>query len=447
MTLKSLLRPYATPYLLRWYHKTQAMVANCVYGFPSRRLRVIGVTGTNGKTTTCHLIAATLERGGYTVATLSTVAFQIGDQREVNALNMTTPNPWIIQRFLAKAVTAGAHVAVIETTSHAIDQERIWGIRYEGVVLTNLTHDHLDYHKTFDAYRATKLRLFAHQPRFSVINSDDPSASLFLGEAAYQHFTYALEVKADVTARKVLLEPTGSLFTVVTPVGQIAINLQLPGRFNVANALAAVAVGLSQGMSLELIKAALEAVSIIPGRMERVDVGQDFTVLIDYAHTPDAFEVIYGTLRSVTRGRILHVFGATGDRDRTKRPILGALAARNADCVIITNEEPYTEDPEKIIDEVTQGVQRGRPRLDKKSQGTGDTGEEQWWWRVPDRKEAIALALRTARKDDVVLITGMGDERFMTTSDGAGGLRRIPWHERRVVKDLLLGQLHKRKSS
>lgn len=438
MSLKSRLRPYATPALLRAWYKFNAVAANVVYGFPGRRLRVIGVTGTNGKTTTSHLIGAILQAAGYETAIASTVAFQIGTNREANALNMTTPNPWVLQKFLARAIRAGCHVAVIETTSHALDQERVWGIRYEAVVMTNLTHDHLDYHKTFDAYREAKLRLFAHQPRVAVVNADDASAPQFLALPAGRQLTYGLEAKADVTARKLMLEPTGSLFTAVTPAGQTAINLQLPGRFNVANALAAIAVGVSQGIALETIKQALERVAGVPGRMERVDVGQDFTVLIDYAHTPDAFEQIYSTLRPVTRGRLIHVFGATGDRDKTKRPIMGALAARSADLVVLTTDEPYREKPEEIIDEIVGGITRGRPKQPVKKKEGSTTGEGEWWWRVTDRRRAIAAALEMARHDDVVLITGMGDERWMTIADGSGGIKRIPWNERRIVKDLLL---------
>ena len=451
MNLKKLLRPYTSPNFRRRYHKFQAMLANIYYGFPSRRLRIVGVTGTNGKTTTAHLIGAVFQAAGYETAIASTVAFQIGDQRETNSLNMTTPSPWVLQQFLAKAVRAGAHLAVIETTSHAIDQERIWGIHYDIVVLTNITHDHLDYHQTFEAYRQTKLRLFEGRPRVAVVNADDPSAAQFLDQSASQQLTYGIEAKAAVTARKLLVEATGTLFTAVTPIGQVAINLALPGRFNILNALAAIAVGVSQGIGLETIKQALEGVTTVPGRMERVDVGQEFVVLIDYAHTPDAFEQIYATLKPVTRGRLIHVFGATGDRDRTKRPIMGALAARSADYLVLTSDEPYSEDPEKIMDEIVEGLKRGRVRTEVRRQKTEDgrhvstgkaedreTGEGTWWERLADRREAIEKALRLARKDDVVLITGMGDERWMTVADGEGGIRRIPWNERRIVKDILL---------
>ncbi|MEK7460729.1 MAG: UDP-N-acetylmuramoyl-L-alanyl-D-glutamate--2,6-diaminopimelate ligase [Patescibacteria group bacterium] len=451
MTIKSLFRSYASPNLIRTGHKFQAMLANAYYGFPSRRLRIVGVTGTNGKTTTSHLIGAILQRAGYETAIASTVAFQIGDQKETNVLNMTTPSPWVLQGFLAKAVRAGAHMAVVETTSHAIDQERVWGIHYDIVVLTNLTHDHLDYHKTFEAYRQAKLRLFAHRPRVAVVNTDDASAGQFLALPASQQITYGIEAKALVTARKMLVEPSATLFTVVTPIGQIAINLALPGRFNVANALAAIAVGVSQGIGLETIKQALESVTVVPGRMERVDVGQDFVVLIDYAHTPDAFEQIYATLKPVTKGRLIHVFGATGDRDRTKRPIMGALAARSADYTILTSDEPYSEEPEKIIEEIIEGLKRGRTKSELRIKNSElrmtESGEGVWWERITDRKAAIARALELGKKDDVVIITGMGDERWMTIGDGQGGIQRVPWNERRIVKDLLLARFQRKQTA
>lgn len=444
-TIKRLLKPYAGSELLRSYHKLQAMLATIYYGFPARRLRTIGVTGTKGKTTTTHMIGAIMQAGGYETAIASTVSFQIGDQREHNALNMTTPSAWIVQQFLAKAVKAGAHMAVIETTSHALEQARVWGIKYDTVVFTNLSHDHLDYHGTMDNYRAAKLKLFADKPRLAVINIDDPAAQHFLAKDAVRQLTFGIDGRADVTARKILLEPAGSLFTVVTPVGQIAINLQLPGRFNIYNALAAIAVGVGHGLGLETIKVALENLASVPGRMERIDVGQDFTVLIDYAHTPDSFEKVYETLKPVTRGRLIHVFGATGDRDKTKRPIMGALAARSADLVILTTDEPYTERPEQIIEEIAQGIKRGRAPVGNRKKKTKEspetTGEGSWWWQVVDRREAIEKALAIARKGDVVLITGMGDERWMTVSDERGDLKRLPWNERRIVKDLLLNQI------
>lgn len=441
-TLKRQLRPLLSRKALNFFHKLEAIAANIRYGFPSRRLRVIGVTGTNGKTTTSHLIGAIFEEAGYQTAIASTIAFQIGERRITNALNMTTPNPFVLQRFLKEAADEGAHIAVLETTSHAIDQERIWGIQYEIVVFTNLTHDHLDYHASLAEYRVVKGRLFRHRPRVSVLNLDDPFGSHLLTLPAYQHYTYGVSEKADVVARKIHYEANGSSFTAVTPIGQIALRLHLPGKFNIANSLAAIAVGISQGIGLETIKEALASVHEVPGRMEEVTGGQAFTVLIDYAHTPDAFEKIYETLRTLKRGKIWHVFGATGDRDKTKRPIMGALAAGGADYVVVTSDEPYHEDPERIIDEIVAGVKRGRSHRNieiskYRNISPAQAGEKDWWWRIPDRREALKFALGEAEAQDVVLVTGMGDLKFMTVSDGKGGIQKMAWNDRAVIEEIL----------
>jgi UDP-N-acetylmuramyl-tripeptide synthetase len=407
-----------------WTHKMRAVLAAYYYGLPSKKLKIIGVTGTNGKTTTCNLIAEILEEAGYKVGLATTINFRIGEKEWPNASKMTTVDPYILQKLLKDMVSAGCHFGVIETTSHAVSQFRNWGIKYNTVVLTNITHEHLDYHKTFENYQNIKLKLFQNI-KFAVLNKDDKSYEKFHYQISAQQISYAIEEKADISARKILYEPSSTLFTAITPRGQIAINSYLPGKFNIYNCLAAIGAGLAQGIDLNIIKKAIEKVKNIPGRMEKIETGQDYSVIIDYAHTPDAFEKIYETLENSARGKIIHVFGACGDRDKTKRPIMGALAGRYADYVILTNEDPYGENASDIIKQIAKGVPRGVTAGKQKKEGKN-------YFKILDRKQAIAKALSSAQKDDVVLITGKGAETCMVVED-----KKIPWSDKKVVLELL----------
>lgn len=430
--MKNYLRKILPSSVILWTHKVRGILAALIYRMPAKHIRVISVTGTNGKTTTCHMIAEILKAANYRVAMATTIDFQIDKKKWNNTSKMTTLSPFALQKFIADAVKAGCHWLVLETTSHAIAQYRTWGVKPNIAVLTNITHDHLDYHKTYEEYREVKSRIFK-EAETSIINMDDKSAKYFLDLGLEQVVTYGLDHvdnerpgKPDIFAKKIILEPTGSMFSVITPKSQIAINLKLPGKFNIYNALAALCVGVVFKLNLELVRSALESVSGIPGRMESVDMGQSFSVLIDYAHTPDALEKIYQTLALSKRGRIISVFGACGDRDRSKRPIMGALSGRYADIVIVTNEDPYSEDPVKIIEEVASGVNRGETKGNAKRPGEN-------YFKIIDRREAINKAFEMAQKGDIVLITGKGAEECMVVKD-----QKIPWSDRKVVKDLLL---------
>lgn len=423
--MKNYLRKILPPSIILWTHKVRGVLAALLYRMPAKNIRVIMVTGTNGKTTTCHMIAEILKAANYKVAMATTIDFQIGAESRKNLSKMTTLSPFALQKFIREAVAAGCHWLVLETTSHAIVQERIWGIKPKIAVLTNITHDHLDYHKTYEEYRATKAKIFL-EAEISIINLDDKSASYFLNLGLKKVITYGMEQKPDLLAKKIILEPTGSLFTVITPEGQVGINLKLPGKFNIYNALAALSVAVEFHLNLELVRSALERVTGIPGRMENVDMGQSFAVIIDYAHTPDALEKIYETLSLSKRGRLISVLGACGDRDRSKRPIMGALAGRFAEVVIITNEDPYSEEPVKIIEEVAGGVNRGELRGNRKIPGEN-------FFKVLSRRDAIEKAFDLAQRGDVVLITGKGAEECMVVKD-----KKIPWSDRKVAKELLL---------
>ena len=435
--MKSYLRKILPPSVILWTHKLRGFLAASFYGNPSKNLKIIGVTGTNGKTTTCNMIATILEKANYKTALATTINFKIGTHETVNKTKMTMVSPFALQKFLREAVRGGCHYAVVETTSHAIAQFRNYGIKYEIAVLTNVTHDHLDYHKTYEEYRNTKAKMFSSGESINIVNVDDKSAKYFADLPAKNVITYGLENpdkghlrKPEILGKKILLEPTGSLFTVVTPIGQIAYELKLPGKFNVYNALAAISVAVALNIHLDVTKQALDNIEVIPGRMERIDLGQSFTVLVDYAHTPDALEKIYQTLVLSRHARIIAVFGATGDRDKSKRPIMGAIAGHYADIVIVTNEDPYTEDAVKIIEEVASGVNRGddpkNPKVPNKN-----------FFKELDRRKAIKMAIDMAYKDDIVIITGKGAEEVMVV-----GEEKIPFSDRKIAKEYLLKRIN-----
>jgi len=444
MSIKRKLRQLSPAWLVDFYHLVVGVTAATVYGFPGKKLRVIGITGTNGKTTTAHLVTAILEQAGRKVGMATTVDFQIGDRLTENNLKMTTVSPFLLQKLLAQMVKAGCEDAVLEVTSIGLDQHRLWGITFQVAVFTNLTHDHLDYHLTMTDYRLAKEKLFANRPLLSVINIDDPAAEYFLAHTANRTVTYSLKSAADLIGKKIYQRSGGTDFVLLARGRQASISLQLPGEFNVANALAAAGVGLGLGLSLEIVVEGLRSAKPVPGRMEVIDRGQSFTAIVDYAHTPDALQKVYETIKPAVHGKLISVLGATGERDKTKRPILGALAGRYADFVIVTNEDPYREDPGAIIDEVAAGVPRGRPlkgryKVKKAGEAEGDlpfkykdNGEDIWWWRVADRKEAIAKALAMARPQDTVLVTGKGAEKVMAVGD-----KLIPFSDRAVLEELL----------
>lgn len=439
--LKKLGRKIFSQKTINYYHLATAVLANLIYRFPSRQLRVIGVTGTNGKTTTCHMITAVLEASSRKVGMTTTINFQIGSTRSENNLKMTTVSPFLLQKMLRKMVDAGCQDAVLEVTSIALDQHRLWGIKFHTTVFTNLTHDHLDYHKTMEQYRQSKEALFAEHPVFSIVNCDDPAYTEFAKYPADHLLTYGLTHSSLIAAKKILTRPGGTDFILVVGQRQASLSLPLPGMFNVYNALAAATVGIALEVSIEDIIDGLRSIQPIPGRMEVIEVGQPFTVIVDYAHTPDALQKVYETIKPTVRGKLISVLGATGRRDKTKRPILGALAGKYADFVILTNEDPYDENPGDIIDAVAAGVPRGRPnrggrmKINKQSEVPfkyKDSGEDIWWWRVVDRGEAIAKALSMARPQDVVLVTGKGAEKVMAVGD-----KLVPWSDKEVLEKLL----------
>lgn len=347
---------------------------------------------------------------------------------------------------------AHCNAIIIEVTSIGLDQFRLWGIPFKHVGLTNIAHDHLDYHKTWANYQAAKLKLFRWKGlRGSVVNGNDPAAAEFSSKTtAPRRWSYSLDTQIQVlgvtdyvVAEKISTSAAGSTFTLHTEHETARVQLSLPGRFSIENALCAACLGLNLNLRVSTIVEGLQHVHNVPGRLEKIETNKGFSVMVDYAHTPDSLEKLYSTMRLAVRGRLIAVLGATGDRDRTKRPIMGALAARFCDYVFITDEEPYTEDPLAIIDEVAKGVPRGRALFRASSAKTqhiekpllkknNESGEGEWWWKITDRKEAIRKAIELCKLDDLVLVTGMGSENFKVV-----GSEKVPWNDRVVIEEIL----------
>lgn len=416
--------------LINIYHLLIVLFAAFLFGFPSKRLITIGVTGTNGKTTTVNLITKILEHAGYKVAMMSTINFKIRDKEWVNETKMTTPGSFYLQKFLKRAVRAGCRYVVLEISSHSLDQNRVAGIQYHTAVFTNLTREHLDYHKTMEQYRDAKGALF-QRAKVHVVNLDDEYAEYFLNFSAEEKYGYGVHVERyekflnrtdfkTITAQNIISSDQGVNFQVL----QHLVHIRLFGEVNVYNALAAIGVGLSQNIPLLKMIEAFGEVLLIPGRFEFVESGQRFKVLIDYALTPDSLEKLYQALQDskfLSLGsKLIWVFGSCGERDQGKRPIMGEVVGSRADYVIVTNEDPYREDPQKIIDQIFEGVLRSGKR------------EQENAWRIFDRREAIRKALSLAKDNDVVLVTGKGAETRMAIGD-----KRIPWSERQVILEEL----------
>ena len=379
------------------------------HGDPTAQLEVVGVTGTNGKTTTAFLVRHLLEAGGRPCGLLGTVKRVVAGREE--EVERTTPEAIDLQATFRAMLDGGDRACAMEVSSHALELGRASGIRFACRVFTNLTQDHLDFHETMEAYFLAKRRLF-ESPGPAVVNVDDEYGRRLAGEV--ECVTFAIEREADYRAFGVEFDLMGSRFRCRTPAGEVELQSPLPGLFNVENVLAAVGAAHSLGVSLDTIAGALPRFGRVPGRFEPVDEGQDFGVLVDYAHTPEALENVLRAARPVTDGRLHVVFGAGGDRDRGKRPLMGDAARRLADRVLVTSDNPRSEDPDAIIDEVMEGAGGGAER-------------------VTDRRSAIALAIESARPGDVVVIAGKGHEQGQEFEDG----RKEPFDDVSVAREAL----------
>jgi UDP-N-acetylmuramoyl-L-alanyl-D-glutamate--2,6-diaminopimelate ligase len=398
-----------------------ALIAAAFFHHPSAEMQVVGITGTNGKTTTAFLLSSIFEAAGIRCGVLGTVAYRIGD--EVREATRTTPEAADVQRLLREMVDRGCGACAMEVSSHALALRRVDGTRFAAAIFTNLTRDHLDFHEDMEQYFRAKRRLFEMLPRDSpsVLNVDDPRGPSLV-EMAGRPVTFAVGRPADITPGPLSFSLDGLTFEVRTPSGTLHLRSKLVGRPNVYNILAAVATGFALGVPLDAIEEGIEALDGVPGRFQIVSTDKDgVTVVVDYAHTDDALRNLLETARPLARGRLITVFGCGGDRDRTKRPLMGAVAGRLSDLIIVTSDNPRSEDPTRIIDEIQRGI-------------TPDTRRDraQRVLSIADRRDAIRKAIELAKPDDVVLVAGKGHEKYQVIRDQV-----LPFDDVAVAREAL----------
>ncbi|MBU3918428.1 UDP-N-acetylmuramoyl-L-alanyl-D-glutamate--2,6-diaminopimelate ligase [Patescibacteria group bacterium] len=394
--IKSLIKKILPRFILNWYYQFFPALGALIYGFPSKKLTVIGITGTNGKSTVVELLTSIFQQAGLSVCSISSIRFQIKDKVWQNKLKMTMPGRMRIQKFLRKAVNQGCEYAVLEVTSEGIKQFRHQGIDFKTAVLTNLTKEHIESHGSFENYKKAKAELFK-KADVLIVNLDDKNSDYFLSFNAEKKYGYTLKnEKRD--------------FKVFKP-EDIGFNLKLKGEFNVYNALASASVALSENISIQDIRVGLEKVEYISGRLEKV-IHKPFSVFVDYAHTPDALENVYKTIKP-EQGRMICVLGSCGGgRDKWKRKEFGEISSKYCDEIILTNEDPYNEDPNQIIEDISKHTIKQHKK-------------------IIDRKEAIKQAIGLADNNDVVIITGKGSEPWMVVKDN----KKIPWDDREIVRE------------
>jgi len=412
--MTNFLRKIAPQFLINWYHLSLSFLGAFFYRFPSRKLIVIGVTGTNGKSTVVDLTSKILEEAGGKVCSLSSIRFKIGSKELVNDLKMTMPGRFRIQKFLRKAVDSGCHYAILEVTSEGIKQHRHKFIDFSVAAFTNLTPEHIEAHGSFEKYKEAKGKLFEATRKTHILNLDDNNTEYFWRFPADFKIGYGINIEQNFKASEIIKaeNATASEKGIEFKANNQNFKINLLGFFNIYNSLTAIAIAKSQNISLEICKKALEKVVGVPGRMEEV-ISAPFKVFVDYAFTPNALEKVYQTLKNNFKPKkLICVLGAAGGgRDKWKRPILGKLAADNCDEIIVTNEDPYDEDPLEIINQVAQGI----------------TGKAK---KILDRREAIRNALKSASDGDIVIITGKGCETSI-----AEKTQKIPWDDRKVIRE------------
>ncbi|MFA5072065.1 MAG: UDP-N-acetylmuramoyl-L-alanyl-D-glutamate--2,6-diaminopimelate ligase, partial [Candidatus Pacearchaeota archaeon] len=408
MSVKTIVKKFIPKSLINLYHLGLAFLSALIYGFPSRKIKVIGITGTNGKSTTLNIAAKILEANGFKVAALTSIMFKIGEKEEENKLKMTMPGRFVINKFLSDAVKAECEYAFVETTSEGIAQNRHKFIDFKTAVITNLNPEHIESHGGFDNYKKAKGKLFTDVKGTHIINIDDKHAPYFSEFKAEKIITYGIiNESANIRGKDIIATSNGSTFSV----DGINFNLKILCDFNIYNALAAIAIAVSEGISIENCKKGIELVSQIAGRMEKV-IASPFEVFVDYAFVPEALEKVYQFVKP-KNGKLICVLGSCGGgRDKWKRPVLGSLADRYGDIIIITNEDPYDEKPEDIIDQVSVGV-KNKEKLIK----------------IFNRREAINKAISMAKEGDVIVITGKGCEPWICWEGG----RKEAWDDRRIV--------------
>lgn len=401
------------------YRRGRVHAISAKYGYPARDLKVIAVTGTNGKTTVANYVNEIFKAAGFTTAMFTTAVIEIKGDRKINDLNATVASTEEMQRFFRSARKADVDYVVLEVTSHSLDQHKLATVPVECAIMTNLTQDHLDYHKTMDAYAAAKSKLFANQPRFIVLNADDEWYNYFNDYEAGEHkISYGTSEGADCKIKRVKLYKKGSEAEIVFDhQTRLELATALPGKYNVYNMTAAACAAYLMYVKLDAIQEGVANLEGVPGRFEFIEVDKPYDVIVDYAHTPDALDKLLEAARGVTKNRVILVFGACGDRDKAKRPIMGKIAAGHADRIFLTDEESYNEDPEQIRRMLMEGI----------VEGSGEPKTEE----IADRRDAIEKAMKVARAGDTILVTGMGHEQFRIING-----EKHPWNDGDVVREL-----------
>jgi UDP-N-acetylmuramoyl-L-alanyl-D-glutamate--2,6-diaminopimelate ligase len=384
------------------------------YANPSSKIKVIGITGTNGKTTVSYLIESILREAGFNPAVIGTINYRFQD-KVISSTN-TTPGPIELQSMLAEMLEEGINYAIIEVSSHALHQDRTEGITFHSAIFTNLTQDHLDYHKTKANYFRAKSKLFSNlsQNCFAIINNDDAYGIKMKRLTKAKIITYGINSPADIQARDISFNIAQTEFTLKTTKGQANFKTRLIGRHNVYNILASIAFALSEGLSLEVIKSAIERFNFVPGRLERINANGGFSVFVDYAHTEDALRNVIQTLRQLSQKRIIVVFGCGGERDKTKRPKMGYVVSELADYAIITSDNPRSEDPNAIINDIKSGINKDNYCI------------------IPQRQEAIIKSLSLAKSGDIILVAGKGHENYQILKD-----KVVHFDDRQVIRECL----------
>ena len=405
------------------YHLLTATAAATKAGYPAHNMRVIGVTGTNGKTSTCFMIHKILTEAGIKAGLMTTVAYGVGNDITPQVAHMTTVSAPLLQKRLAEFKKQNVEWIVLEVTSHALAQHRTFGVPIEIAVMTNVTHEHLDYHRTFERYLAAKTKLFKLASRVGIINADDPSAETFR-QAVKQSVSYGLK-SGDWRAQDINLSAHGSDYTALIDGDSYHIHVNIPGEFNVYNSLAAAAVGREVGLTKDQIERGIAALAGVEGRMTVVDAGQPFSAIVDFAHTPDSFERLLNDVRNTTKGKLVVLFGSAGRRDEAKRAIQGEIAGKYADEIVLTEEDDRDIDGNTILSQIASGAEKA-----------GKKREENLFL-VPDRTAAINFAVsRVSSSKDTVIFLGKGHEKTIERADGAH-----PWNEIETVRQAILKRL------
>lgn len=415
-----MIKKFIPKFCFNLYHYKLALISAFWYRFPSRKIKVIGITGTKGKSTTAMLAGKILEEAGFKIAWLTSATIKIHDKEILNPYHMTMPGRFAAQGFLRKAVNAKCDYAILEVTSEGIKQYRHKFIKFDTAVFTNLQPEHIEAHGSFENYRNEKLKLFKTTKKSHILNLDDKNVDYFLRFKAEKKLGFSAESqKPEALFAKDLEElKDGVSFSI----DNIKFNLKLLGKFNIYNALSAICIGLLYGVNLETCKKALEKIKTIQGRME-VIIEKPFKIIVDLAHTPDSFKEVFKSVKSFSHNKIITIFGsAGGGRDKWKRPVLGKIAAENSDIVILCNEDPYDENPLKIIEDIESGF----------SQAPNSKSQILKYEKIPDRREAIKKGIEIAEENDIVLVLGKGTEQLLVI-----GSKKIPWDDRDVVREEL----------